>query len=50
MNMQAAVFRKVHELLTIESVEFEAAGVRRARAHGGQSEVVMTTRDRILSA
>jgi hypothetical protein len=24
MNMQAAVFRKVHELLTIESVEFEA--------------------------
>jgi hypothetical protein len=26
MNMQVAVFRKVHELLTIESVEFEAAG------------------------
>ena len=23
MNMQAAVFRKVHELLTIESVEFD---------------------------
>ena len=50
MNMQAAVFRKVHELLTIESVEFGAAGVRRARAHGGQGEVDMTTRDRILSA
>ena len=23
MNLQAAVFRKVHELLTIESVEFD---------------------------
>jgi Zn-dependent alcohol dehydrogenase len=23
MNMQAAVFRKVHELLTIETVEFD---------------------------
>jgi Zn-dependent alcohol dehydrogenase len=28
MNMQAAVFRKVHEPLTIESVEFDKPWVR----------------------
>ena len=51
MNMQATVLRKLHKPLTKESVEFDKPqGVRGGRAHGGQGEVDMTTRDRILSA